>query len=138
MLRFTLAAATAVLMVSASNGAETLTFDVAFNDSFVTAKPDALSAGDNIIINDVLRKDGKNVGMTSGVCTITEPNQGYAICNVTFVLADGAVSIQFVNSPPPEKHFAIVGGSDAYAGAEGSGVLIEHGDNTGSLVLTIQ
>lgn len=138
MLRFVFAAAVAVLAVSAASAAETLEFDVTFNDSFVTAKPDALSAGDNIIINDVLLKDGKNVGMTSGVCTITEPNQGYAICNVTFVLAEGAVSIQFVNSPPPEKHFAIVGGTDAYAGAKGSGVLIEHGDNTGSLTLNIE
>jgi hypothetical protein len=137
MLRFILAPVLAGLMVSAANAAQTLVYDVTFHDSFITAKTDALSAGDRIIINDELLQDGKKVGMTSGACTITEPVQGYAICNVTFVLADGAVSVQFVNSPPPEKHFAILGGTDTYAGAGGNGVLLEHGDGTGKLTLNI-
>jgi hypothetical protein len=120
------------LMVSAAGAAEPLTYDVTFNDQFLTAKTDGLSLGDRIIIDDALLKDGKNVGSTSGVCTMTNV-QGIALCNITFVLPDGTLAIQFVNSPPPRKDFAILGGTGAYAGKIGAGVMIENGDNTGTV-----
>ena len=112
--------------------AESLAFDVAFNDTLVTVNNDRLVAGDRVIMNDVLLTDGTPVGAAHGVCTITDPN-GFAICNVTFVLGPDSLSAQFVNSPPPEKHFAILGGTGKYASATGMGTLIEHGDETGSL-----
>jgi hypothetical protein len=137
MKSVTLAAVAALLLGSPASAAETLSYDVVFHDKVITAKTDALSAGDRIIINDDLLIAGTKVGMAAGACTITDEVNGFAICNVSFVLEKGALSIQFVNSPPPEKNFAILGGSDAYAGRTGAGTLIEHGDGTGSVTFRL-
>ena len=117
--------------------AETLHFDVVFNDSVLTAKPDALSVGDRIIINDRLLEDGVEVGTAAGTCTIVDTGRSTAICNVTFTLKAGVLAVQFVNSPPPEKHFPILGGTRAYEGRTGSGVLVERGDGTGTVRFVI-
>ncbi len=130
------AVAIAGLMGSATGAAETLSYEVTFNDSVLAAKTDGLNLGDRFIIDDVLLKDGKQVGTNSGVCTVTNV-AGIALCNVTFVLAEGTLSIQFVNSPPPTKDFAVMGGTGAYAGKTGSGQLIENGDNTGKVTFTL-
>lgn len=137
MKSVSLAALAALLLASPAIAAETLSYDVAFHDKLITAKTDALSAGDRIIINDDLLTGGQKVGTAAGACTITDEVNGFAICNVSFVLEKGSLSIQFVNSPPPEKHFAILGGTGAYAGATGSGTLIENGDETGSVVFEL-
>lgn len=116
--------------------AEELVFDVKFNDSVLAAGQNGLVAGDRIILDDMLLRGGAEVGSTAGVCTITDP-AGVMFCAITFVVPDGTINTQFPNTPPPEKHFALFGGTGAYAGREGSGVLLEHGDGTGTLTLTI-
>ncbi|HZY69276.1 MAG TPA: dirigent protein [Devosia sp.] len=128
------AAALSLFAVAAPvTAAETLRFDVAFHDQLISARTDALSVGDRVIINDDLLTDGEKVGTAAGLCTITDTAVGLAICNVSFVLPGGSLSVQFVNSPPPEKTFAILGGTGDFAGATGSGTLIENGDETGSV-----
>ncbi len=131
------AALAALLLVAPAGAADTLSYDVVFHDKLISAKTDALSAGDRIIINDDLMTGGVKVGTAAGACTITDEINSFAICNVSFVLERGSLSIQFVNSPPPEKHFAILGGSDAYSGRTGSGTLIENGDGTGSVTFRL-
>lgn len=111
-------------------------FDVRFGDTVIAAGSNGLAAGDRIILNDTLLQEGAEVGSIHGVCTITDPD-GYALCNVTFVLPNGTVATQFVNSPPPEKHFPMLAGTGAYAGLGGAGILVEHGDGTGSLSLSL-
>jgi hypothetical protein len=71
-----------------------------------------------------------------GICTITS-GDGTAICNASLMLIDGTIAIQFVNAPPPSKDFAVVGGTGAYKGLAGSGTLLEHGNETGTLTLTL-
>jgi hypothetical protein len=133
-MRISLAAA--LLFLATPAFGEMLRFDVAFNDTLITANSDRLVTGDRVVMNDRLLTDGEDAGAVHGVCTITDPN-GFAICSVTFVIGDDSLSTQFVNSPPPEKHFTILGGTGEYAGATGTGVLIEHGDETGTVSFTI-
>ncbi len=130
-------AVTFVGSLSSALAQESLSYDVEFGDTVLSATGTSLSIGDRVIINDRLLNEGEAVGSAHGVCTITDP-AGFAICNVTFVLPDGAISTQFVNSPPPEKLFSIIGGTGASLGAVGSGRLLEHGDGTGELSFEVQ
>lgn len=136
MRTLTLATLFAALSTSASL-AETLDYDVVFNDSLLTARSDALSVGDRIIVNDRLLQNGREAGNAAGVCTIVDVEASTAICTIAFTLEDGLLAVQFVNSPPPEKHFPILGGTGAYAGRLGTGTLIEHGDGTGTVRFVI-
>jgi hypothetical protein len=122
--------------MTGTTSAEELAFDVRFNDAILAAGQAGFAVGDRVILDDALLVDGKEVGTTSGVCTITDA-AGVMLCAITFVLPEGTLSTQFVNTPPPEKHFALFGGTDAYAARVGSGVLLEHGDGTGRLTITV-
>ena len=120
------------LIVTAAAAQETLTYDVVFNDTILAERTDGFTLGDRFILNDVLRRLGEDVGRVSGVCTITDI-QGVALCAMTFELPDGAIAGQFINTPPPEKTFAITGGTGVYLGRTGYGVLVEAGDGTGTV-----
>lgn len=137
MWRIAVGALVLAASVATAVGAETLRYDVRFDDTVLAAKPDELSLGDRFILSDILLQDGAEVGSNSGICTITDI-RGAALCNVTFILPGGTLSIQFVNSPPPEKHFAVTGATGDFAGREGSGVLVEHGDGTGSVTFVLE
>jgi hypothetical protein len=117
--------------------AEELVYDVTFNDAVLAAGTQGFAPGDRIILNDVLLTDGSKTGSTAGVCTVTDP-AGVMHCAITFVLPEGSISTQFANTPPPEKHFGLFAGTGAYDGRTGSGVMLEHGDGTGKLTLTIE
>jgi hypothetical protein len=130
-------AAILALVAPSAAVAETLSYDVIFNDSVLSARTDALSVGDRIIINDRLLTGGVDVGTSTGLCTIIDTEKSTAICNVSFSVEGGMFAVQFVNSPPPEKHFPITGATGAYEGRGGVGTLVEHGDDTGSVSFTI-
>jgi hypothetical protein len=125
-----------VLSCGAALAAEELRFDVTFDDTVLPARDDVLSKGDRVILDDRLTVDGVYAGSVAGLCTVTDPN-GIMICSITFRLENGSISTQFANSPPPEKIFALFGGTGAFQGRSGMGVLTEFGDGTGSLVLTV-
>jgi hypothetical protein len=55
------------------------------------------------------------------------------MCTVVFSLPEGTIVTAFLNTPPPEKTFAIVGGTEKHEGARGEGTLIEAPDQTGTL-----
>lgn len=130
-------AAILALAPATVQAAETLSYDVVFNDSIIAAGTDTLAVGDRVIINDRLLSDGADAGQAAGVCTIVDVESNSAICTVTFTLEAGGLSVQFVNSPPPEKTFPILGGTGAFAGRHGIGTLLEHGDGTGSVNFTV-
>jgi hypothetical protein len=120
----------------------TLRLDVRFQDSFVEVAGPGFVPGNQIILNDRLLSEGEEAGQISGVCTVTAP--GETACAMIFVLRDGTVTAQLFNTPPPVKTFAITGGTGAYRGARGEGVLVENGDGpeeggggTGSVTLSL-
>lgn len=110
-----------------------LQFDVEFWDTLLAALGTGLQFGDRVIVNDLLLLDGQEIGHNGGVCTVVDPEGDELFCAVTWSLPDGTISTQFLNTPAPEKVFAITGGTGAYGGAQGVGTLIEHGDGTGTV-----
>lgn len=120
------------VLATAASGQSGATFDVVFNDTILAQGTAGWTLGDRFILNDELRRGGETVGRIGGVCTIIDV-EGFALCTMTFVLPDGEISCQFLNSPPPEKTFAITGGTAAYLARPGYGILIENGDGTGTV-----
>ena len=114
-----------------------LQFDVRFRDTILAAGDSGLAVGDRFILSDRLLQDEAEVGHNAGVCTITDAEAAEALCEVTWVLPDGTIATQFQNTPPPEKEFAVVGGTGRYEGARGSGTLIEFGDETGTVTFRL-
>lgn len=108
-------------------------FEVEFDDTILAASQNGLDVGDRIVLHDRLLQGGQQVGHDGGVCTVTDPAGGETLCVVTFSLPGGTLSTQFLNTPPPEKAFAVLGGTGDYAGATGHGTLLEHPDQTGDL-----
>jgi hypothetical protein len=131
---FVLALGLGAVSLAASSGTPasggTLQFDVQFHDTILSAKTNALALGDRFILSDAVMSGGQQVGHNGGVCTVTD-TAGELECTVTWSLPDGTIATQFLNTPPPQKDFAIVGGTGTYAGARGTGQLLEHGDQTG-------
>jgi hypothetical protein len=123
---------------SAQDHRTTLRFDVQFSPfSYTDLGQPGPSAADMIVFNDVLLRDGQQVGHETGSCVVVDPS---GLSNCTAVLTvDGRGTITYAleNSPPPRKTLAVTGGSGAFRTAAGDGVLLEHGDGTGSLTLTI-
>jgi len=109
-----------------------------FQDAFLVADPEkGVQLGNRIILNDLVLLDGTEIGHNGGVCTVTDADGGELFCAVTWYLPDGTISTQFLNTPPPEKTFAVIGGTGAYVGAQGTGTLIEHGDETGTVTFDL-
>ncbi len=95
------------------------------------------SAADVIVFHDTLLKRGREVGHQVGSCTVVEPS-GLSNCTgVITIDRRGTLAFAFENAPPPEKHFAITGGTGAYRTAHGEGVFVESGRDTGRLTLRV-
>ncbi len=116
----------------------TLHFDVAFSPfDLVDLGEPGLSAGDVIVFDDVLLQDGEQVGGMAGTCVVIDATP-LANCTGVVTLAEqDTITFAFLNAPPPEKIFAITGGSGTYRSARGDGLLVEFGDDTGTLTLTV-
>ncbi|WP_315097701.1 allene oxide cyclase barrel-like domain-containing protein [uncultured Cellulomonas sp.] len=138
--------------------ARVLAFDVQFTGFFlldfsadgvreVTSITDpqlSPSRGDQIVFEDVLLRDGVQVGAGGGACTVTavvpaDPPIALS-CQVSYQLADGQVVAQGRASNAPVKTLAVVGGTGRYVGASGELVLTELGnaENTGTLRITLE
>lgn len=118
-----------------ARAARALAYDVKFNDSPL-ARAAHSSPGDRIVLSDSLWREERLAGRIEGACTVTS-GDGTAICNASLMLSDGTIAIQFIDAPPPSTEFAVVGGTGAYKGLAGSGTLLQHGDRTGVLTLTL-
>jgi hypothetical protein len=116
----------------------TLRFDVVFSPfSYTDLGAPGPSAADLIVFNDKLLEQGHQVGHEVGNCVVVD-SSGLANCTAVLTL-DGRGSITYAleNAPPPRKTLVITGGSGSYRSAGGEGVLIEHGDGTGTLTLSV-
>jgi hypothetical protein len=113
----------------------TLHFEVQFSPFFFLDLGDpGPSMGDQIVSHDVLLDEtGTQVGHDGVSCIVTDPSGPEAECTATFDLPGGQITTQFLNSPPPEKHVAVTGGTGAYRNARGEAVLVERGDDTGTI-----
>ena len=128
--------AVVALTTGDARAARALAYDVKFNDSTLPAAPAQSGPGDRIVLSDSLWREGRSAGRIEGACTVTSVD-GTAICNASLMLNDGTIAIQFIDAPPPSSEFAVVGGTGAYEGLAGSGMLIQRGDETGVLTLTL-
>lgn len=121
------------------NGDETtLEFDVEFSPfNLVDLGAPGLSAGDVIVFEDVLLRDGEQVGDMAGSCVVVDVTPLANCTGAVRLGEEDTLTLAFLNAPPPEKVFAITGGSGTYRTAHGDGLLVEFGDDTGTLTLDV-
>src|SRR5437667_7894158 len=88
-------------------------------DSFLDLGPPGPSQGDEMILHDlVFTPDGRTqVGYDGGMCVIFDMVVPESNCTVTYSLPHGDITVQFLNSPPATKLFAITGGTGIYRNA---------------------
>jgi hypothetical protein len=116
----------------------TLHFDVEFSPfELVDVGEPGLSAADVIVFDDVLLRDGQRVGGMAGTCVAIDATPLANCTGVVTLDEQDTITFAFLNAPPPEKVFAITGGSGTYRTAHGDGLLVEFGDDTGTLTLNV-
>jgi hypothetical protein len=96
--------------------------------------------GDYAVFSDILtNRAGKSVGTEggSGLITKVSPSGAQIYFSLAIKLHNGQIAAAGLASTAPHKRLAIVGGTGAYTGANGRIDLIENGDGTGSLKLTL-
>jgi hypothetical protein len=122
----------------AGDGQSTVVFDVVFSPfNYTDLGEPGPSAADLIVFHDTLLQDGREVGHEVGSCVVVDAD-GLASCTAVLTLdGRGTLAYSLENAPPPRKVLAITGGSGDYRTARGDGVLVEHGDGTGTLTLRI-
>jgi hypothetical protein len=123
---------------AASDDGDTLEFQVEFSPPSYTDLGDpGFSPADVIVFHDQLLQDGRPAGHEVGSCVLVDA-AGLANCTAVVTLDDrGTIAFAFENAPPPEKTLAITGGSGDFRDAGGDGTLVEHGDGTGTLTLSV-
>lgn len=97
--------------------------------------------GDYTVFSDVLTNRGADpVGTEggSGLITQVSATNVQLYCSLAIQIPGGQITAQGLSSPAPTKRLAITGGTGAYTGASGALDLIENGDGTGSLTLTLR
>lgn len=91
---------------------------------------DSYSRGDEIVSWDDLYKGGKTVGRDAQACVLTNLSPLQGECTITFAVADGTLTAQYMDTPPPYKIAAVTGGTGKYLGARGQVVIVESGSDT--------
>jgi hypothetical protein len=91
--------------------------------------PSGASAGDVLIFSQTLfnRSGDREVGSSRGMCTRTSAPEGDSLCEGSFLLKRGQITIQGVD--PPEtvtRHpLVVTGGSGRYRGVRGA-ITVHH------------
>lgn len=123
--------------VAASEKTTHLQFFVQFigQDTFLDLGAPGPSQGDEFILHElVFTPDGRTqVGHDGGMCVIFDVAMPESNCTVTYSLPRGEITVQFLNSPPATKIFAVTGGTGIYRNARGQGKLVELGNETATL-----
>ena len=104
-------------------------------DTFLDLGSPGPSQGDVFIFHDlVFTPDGRTqVGHNGGSCVFFDVAKSEENCTLTYSLPDGEITVQFLNSPPPAKPFAVTGGTGIYRNVRGQGELVELGNETATL-----
>ncbi|HKN93740.1 MAG TPA: hypothetical protein VJU60_05365 [Thermoleophilaceae bacterium] len=112
----------------------------------VDARPKGTSAGDVFVFSTSLRRDGKPDGRAEFVQTVVDPRYRGVSMHADLLLADGTLELQGAGlsrrapggaKPSSETDMAIVGGTGAYAAANGSIKLVPVGRTTQRLEVTL-
>jgi hypothetical protein len=80
------------------------------------------------------------VGTEGGTGTITRVDSTGAqiYYSMAIRLPRGQITASGLGSPDPRKLLAVTGGTGSFVGVRGSVHVIEHGDGTGSLTITLR
>ena len=142
------ASPTAVPVVSRpAHQATVLRFAVKFSDHYVVDVPplgkdkNDFGIGDYALFSDqLLDRKGHVVGTEAGSGLITKVTKTEAQIFFTLgiQLPHGQITASGLSSPAPSKQLAVTGGTGRYVGAQGRLDLVEHGDGTGSLIITLR
>jgi hypothetical protein len=97
--------------------------------------------GDYTVFSDTLiDRAGHVIGTEGGTGVITKVDDTGAQINyvLTISIPGGQLAAQGLGSPDPHKHLGIVGGTGRFVDASGEIDVIEHGDETGTLTITLR
>ncbi|MCW2767067.1 MAG: hypothetical protein JWO11_3026 [Nocardioides sp.] len=107
-------------------------------EAFIDVGDPGFSLGDEFVFTSNLTKQGRPMGHTGVVCTITSTATEESQCVGTLSLLRGEITIQgLVAGEPQVFEFPITGGSGAYEGAEGTLRVRELSSNPTRELLTI-
>jgi hypothetical protein len=132
---------------AAASRANVLHFGVRFSPFTVIDVPPVQTGegdfrpGDYTVFSDVLTdKAGHAVGVEggTGMITLVSSTDVQLNYNLTVRLPAGQIVAQGLGTPAPDKHLAVVGGTGSFTGAAGRFDLVENGDGTGSLTITLR
>ena len=68
---------------------------------------------------------------------MTNVTTGQIFFTLAMQVPHGQITAAGLSTPAPSKELAVTGGTGRYVGAQGRLDLVEHGDGTGSLVITL-
>jgi hypothetical protein len=121
-----------------SGRGRTLQFDVVFSPTSYTDFGDpGFSPADAIVFDDKLFRHGEQVGHQVGSCVLVSTTDLANCTGVVTLDGRGTLTFAFENSQPPEKTLALTGGTGEFRTAGGEGTLVEAGDDTGTLTLSV-
>lgn len=103
--------------------------------------PGDYKAGDYTVFSDTLTDHtGRHVGSEAGTGTITRVAKSGAqiYYAMAIQLHGGQITGSGLGSPAPVKHLAVNGGTGSFTGARGSIRVVENGDGTGTLEVTLR
>jgi hypothetical protein len=120
-----------------------LRFGVKFSDHYVVdvppSNPGGVGLGDYALFSDqLLDRKGHVVGTEGGSGLVTDITTGQIFFTLAIQLPHGQIAASGLSSAAPSKELAVTGGTGRYVGAGGRLDLTEHGDGTGTLVLTLR
>ena len=104
-------------------------------------QPGDFQPGDYVTFSDdLLDAHGNHVGTEagSGMITRLDSTTVQVFYSMAIELAGGQIAAQGIASNAPDKHLVITGGTGTYLNIVGELQLIENGDGTGSLTLTMR
>jgi len=126
-----------------ADSTQRLHFAVEFSPFQVIDLPpkDELQPGDYSVFSDrLLNRAGRVVGVQGGSGLVTKVRATGA--QVYFTLAvrlpHGQIAAAGLSSTAATKRLAVVGGTGRYSGAAGHAVLVENGDDTGTLTIILR
>jgi Allene oxide cyclase barrel like domain len=132
---------------STSDQRQVLRFEVKFSPfNIVDVPPRArfdgdYQAGDYVTFSDRLFDGtGRRVGAEAGSGLLTKVSKAGLQVSYTLTIrlaGRGQISAQGLSTSAPTKRLAVTGGTSRYVGAAGSLTLVENGDGTGSLTVTL-
>jgi hypothetical protein len=127
-------------------GTAVLRYDIRFRpqiENYVDIGTPGAGVGDLLVFQDqILDRQGRQVGVQGGNCTITAllPPDGFQThCVGTVSLPAGQIAFQGLVTDAPEKRMAVVGGTGRYREAAGELTVLELGQNeAGTLTIRLR